>query len=418
MRPASAMRAIELTEYQPSGPLPLTVAERDALRAVIPSLSIAPAPGRRDDYILTPSSTIGALEIDDLSVRIEPKLPIGRVLYLASQALNAVDFRAESFDFADAPTPLEVVVPAFISAAQRAFSRGLLHGYRSKDETLNTVRGRINFAEQVRRRYDVPLPVEMRYDDFTDDILANRLVRAAAGRLGRLRINDPRWRHNLGRIEATLGNVEWVDFPSSDVPTVGFDRLNSHYREVVELSRLILCHTALDQPRGEVRAAGFLMDMNTVFQEFLTRALRRSLRLSERTFRGDDSRGSTIYLDRGRDVTLKPDFTWWEDDMCVFAGDAKYKSAEHEPVRNADLYQALAYATALDLPATLLVYAEGRGAAYEVHHAAKRLEVATVQLDGSIGELESSVDRVASRILCLRSDPFSTGQPRSRVSLG
>ncbi len=400
------MRAIELTEYQPSGPLPLTMAERDALRAAIPSLSVAPAHGRRDDYILTPSSTIGALEIDDLSIRIEPKLPIGRVLYLASQAINAVDFRVESFDFADAPMPMEVVVPAFISAAQRAFSRGLLHGYRGREETLNTVRGRIDFAEQVRRHHDVPLPVEVRYDDFTEDILANRLVRGAARRLGMLRLDSPTWRQSLGRIEATLVNVEWVEFGGTDVPAIAFDRLNLHYREVVELSRLILRHTAFDLPRGEVRASGFLMDMNTIFQEFLTRALRRSLRLSERSFRGDDSGGSTIYLDRARNVTLKPDFTWWEGDICVFAGDAKYKSAEDAPVRNADLYQALAYATALNLPAALLVYAEGRGASFEVRHSDKRLEVATVNLDGSIKELEASVDQVASRILSLRSDPI------------
>ena len=192
-------------------------------------------------------------------------------------------------------------------------------------------------------------------------------------------------------------------------PAVAYDRLNLHYREVVELSRLVLRHTALDQPRGEARASGFLMDMNTIFQEFLTRALRRSLRLSERSFRGDDSGGSTIYLDRARNVTLKPDFTWWAGDICVFAGDAKYKSAEHEPVRNADLYQALAYATALNLPAALLVYAEGPAAAYEVQHAAKRLEVATVKLDGSVEELEASVDRVASRILSLRSSPIQQG---------
>ena len=279
------------------------------------------------------------------------------------------------------------------------------------DEALTTVRGRINFAEQVRRRYDIPLPVEVRYDDFTEDILANRLVKAAAGRLGRLRINDPRWRQSLGRIEATLGNVGWVEFAGTDLPAIAFDRLNLHYREVVELSRLILRHTAFDLQHGEVRASGFLMDMNTIFQDFLTRALRRSLRLSERSFRGDDSGGSTIYLDRARSVTLKPDFTWWERDFCVFAGDAKYKSAEDEPVRNADLYQALAYATALNLPAALLVYAEGAGASYEVQHAAKRLEVAPVKLDGSIEELEASVDRVARRILSLRRDPIQQRIP-------
>ena len=67
-----------------------------------------------------------------------------------------------------------------------------------------------------------------------------------------------------------LGNVAPVRFAPSDVPVVTFDRLNAHYREVVALARLILRHWAFEADRGGIRAAGFLMNMNTVFQEFVT----------------------------------------------------------------------------------------------------------------------------------------------------
>ena len=73
---------------------------------------------------------------------------------------------------------------ALAAAARRAFVRGLLHGYRTEEEALHTVRGRIRFDEQMRRRSGVPLPVEVRYDEFTDDILENRLVKAAVVSLG------------------------------------------------------------------------------------------------------------------------------------------------------------------------------------------------------------------------------------------
>ena len=62
-----------------------------------------------------------------------------------------------------------------IAAARRAFGRGLLRGYLTEEEALHTVRGRIRFDEQIRRRYGIPLPVELRFDEFTEDILANRL---------------------------------------------------------------------------------------------------------------------------------------------------------------------------------------------------------------------------------------------------
>ena len=77
---------------------------------------------------------------------------------------------------------------------------------------------------------------------------------------------------------AMLDNVSPEEFPPNAVPEVRFDRLNEHYREVVALSRLVLRHGSFESRRGQVRASGFLMDMNVVFQEFVTVALREALR--------------------------------------------------------------------------------------------------------------------------------------------
>lgn len=395
------MRSLDLREWTPTvEPVTLSVRERDRLKPHL--ASIEPAPGTSDAYYLRPGSTIGALEIGDLSVAIEPKLPIGRVLYLAAYAMG-VDFREERFDFVRRQTLIEALVPALTRAARRAFARGLLHGYRTEEEALHTVRGRIRIADQIRRRFGVPLPVEVRYDDFTDDVLANRLVKAAAGRLGKLRIRSAQSRLDLAWVAATLDNVSLVDFPASAVPEVKFDRLNEHYREVVTLARLILRHTSFEAARGAVRANGFLMDMNDVFQEFVTRALREELRLSERAFRSD-RRLPPIHLDRAGRVRLKPDLSWWNGLTCTFVGDAKYKRVKHTHVPNADLYQLLAYATALDLPGGLLIYAEGEAddVVHRVRHAGKQLEIATLDLSGSIDSLRSEIGRLAERVRALR----------------
>ena len=399
------MRTIELREYEQSDAVALSIAERDALKTAIPSLRIAPAAGSHDAYVLTPSSIVGALELGELSIRIRPKLSIRRVLYLAAQAMNIVDFRDEPFGFDESATPQNILAPAFIAAAQRAFSRGLLHGYRSVEDTLTTVRGRIDFAEQVRRRYDIPLPVEVRYDDFTEDVLINRLVKAAARRLAGLRIEEARWCRGLARIDATLANVTLIQVPHHHAPTVEFDRLNEHYRDVVELSRLILRHVALDAARDDVRASGFLMDMNVVFQEYVTRALRQELGLSSRTFRCDAG-PAAAHLDIDDQIALRPDFTWWQGGRCVFAGDAKYKITEDGKPANADLYQALAYATALDLPGVLLVYAEGERSGFKVQNTNKRLEIGTVALNGTIEELQGSIRGLADQASDLRNRPL------------
>ena len=73
---------------------------------------------------------------------------------------------------------------------------------------------------------------------------------------------------------------------------------------------------------------------------------------------------------------------------------------------SADLYQLLAYATALDLPGGLLIYAAGEAddVTHTVRHVGKRLEVATVDLSGTIDAVLASVGALAERVRALRAE--------------
>ena len=395
------MRRIDLREYAESD-YTLSDAERDALlgEAKALDLSIMPVAGDGSRYRLRPGSTVGAVEVGGLSVLIEPKIGIPQLLSLACYAIGAYRPQEERlFDFEERLALPDALALALGAAARRAFSRGLLHGYLTEEEALYTVRGRIRFDEQIRRRFGVPLPVEVHYDEFTDDILPNRLVKAAAGRLGAMRLRSSAARRGLGWVAGMLENVSVVEFQSDSVPEVPVDRLNEHYADVVALSRLILRHGAFESGRGDVRASGFLMDMNVVFQEFVTVALREALGVSGGVFLEKSIRS----LDEEGRVHLRPDLTWWDGRECVFVGDAKYKRIDGS-VPNADLYQLLAYATALDLPGGLLVYAEGEPATYHVRHSGKRLEVAALDLSETLEEVLTRVGCVANKVRALRDE--------------
>ena len=362
-------------------------------------------------YTLRAGSIVGALEIEGLSLHIEPKLKIERVLWLACYALGAFDLRREPFSFKpEQPELIAVLAQALGDAAGKAFARGLLQGYRVREEALHTVRGRIMVAEQIRRRFDMPLPVEVRYDEYTEDILPNRLIKAAAALLGRMQLSEEA-RRGLRHIDATLVNVMPERYRPNDVPEVKFDRLNGHYEEVVGLARLVLAHQSFEPLRdGEVRARGLLVNMNEVFQCFVTRALREQLGVSEHTLRSDNRSVGT--LDKGGKVKLKPDLSLWEYGNCTFVGDAKYKRTDRDDpdhvadpqIPNADLYQALAYATALELPGALLIYAQGEAdpSPYCVHRAGKQLEVTAVDLAGDIAVIRASIRELAKKVRDLK----------------
>ncbi len=394
------MRAVDLQEYVRSEPLALSVAERDALLARWDlGLTIEPIAGTADQYTLTPGSTVGAVEVDGLSVRIAPKVGIKQLLSLTCYAIGSVRFQPDEFDFPEHSALPDVLALAFGAAARRALSRGLLHGYRTEEDALPAVRGRIRFDDQIRRRFAVPLPVEVRYDEFTDDILLNRLVKAAAHRLAKLKLRSREARGGVAWVAESLTDVSLVTFPRGAVPEVTFNRLNEHYRDVAALARLVLRHGAFEADRGTIRASGFLMDMNNVFQEFVTVALREALGVSEHVFGERD----IASLDQRGHIGLKPDLTWRDGSRWVFVGDVKYKRID-SGVPNADLYQLLAYATAVDLPGGLLIYAQGeeKPALHTVRHSGKRLEVAALDLSGDLDGTLAQVRDLAQRITGLR----------------
>ena len=207
----------------------LSAAQRDTLlrEANTLNLRIEPVVDALDSYRVTAGHEVGAIEVGDLSVLIEAKIGIPRLLPLACYAMGV--FRSQHdkpFDFEESEALPDVLAIALASAARGAFVSGLLHGYRTEEDALPTVRGRIRLEEQMGRRFGVGLPVEVRYDEFTDDILENRLVKAAASRLSRMRLHSVKARRGLSWVAGMLEHVSLVEFGANDVPETRFDRLN------------------------------------------------------------------------------------------------------------------------------------------------------------------------------------------------
>ena len=392
------MRNLNLKEHRRSENVPLSDAELKILLSEARTLDLNISPSGNNKYDLTPGSTVGAVEVGGISVVIEPKMGIGPLISLACYAIGKVKFQETDFHFPEDRTLPDALALAFSNAARRAFGRGLLHGYLVHEEALQTVRGRIQFNEQIRRRFGIPLPVEVRYDEFTDDILANRLVKAAVAQLGRSGPRSKRARMGLGWVWAMLDNVSLVEFSHKDVPEVKFDRLNEHYGNVVSLARLILRHGAFESGRGEVRAQGFLMDMNVVFQEFVTEALREALGVRESEFK----ERNIDELDEGGQISLKPDLVWQEGNSCRFIGDAKYKLIKDQRFPNADMYQMLAYLTASRLSDGMLIYAkdgeEVEEINYRLRNTGKNVHVVTLDLSGSLDEILRRVRGLGDKI--------------------
>ena len=398
------MERLSLTEHEKEERVRLTREQLDVLQGMVPSpaIDVRPTPGAPDRYDLRPGSTVGVVRLADLTIEIKPKIPMQRIIFLISYALPQLRVLPTRVDVGIADL-VEAMVRLFHDRVHQATHRGLLHGYEPREEALHVVRGRIRIDDQLRRRFGLAVPVEVRYDEYTPDIEPNRLLKAAVQRLARLPLRSPESRRLLGVMRAVFVNVSNVDYRASELPEVPVTPLNAHYQPALSLARLILRATTFELAAGQVRAASFLIDMNRVFEDFVVIALREALGLTAGVF-PQGAHGRKLHLDSDKQVALEPDISWWEDGRCTFVGDVKYKRASGNDARHADLYQVLAYAVAAGLPSALLIYAaaddadDGAGAVYRLMDG-RLVEQAVLDLRGDPPALLHRVRTLADKVL-------------------
>ena len=214
---------------------------------------------------------------------------------MISYALDPSRWRETGFDFGIEDSLVEAIVPGFVRQVRRAFRRGVLQGYRVEEDAIATVRGRIRFDDQIRRHFGIAPPIEVRYDEFTEDIDPNRLIKAALRRLRRMRLRSRPARKLLREFDGALALVSAVEYDRARLPAITWTPLNAHYRPAVDLAKLILQSSSFELRRGDVRSTSFLVDMNRVFEDFVVAALRETLGVTQHTLR----QGATLHLDQG-----------------------------------------------------------------------------------------------------------------------
>ena len=241
-------------------------------------------------------------------------------------------------------------------------------------------------------------------------------------------------RRRLMRLLVALEDVADVPVDADDIDKITFTRLNDHYLPAMRLARLILANLTLQDQHGDTTASAFMLDMNVLFEKFVTERLRREL--SGRLEVISQSRSD---LDIAGSVKIKPDLLFRRDGKKVGVADIKYKLRDtDEPAANddkqthdanarsdndtgagigathADYYQLLAYTTALDLPGGTLIYCvDANGGVHngiatppsqlanstiKVKHAAKRLLTVGIGLSGSPDDIQTQITALADHL--------------------
>lgn len=358
-------------------------------------LNVAPAAdlGR---WRITAKEFVGSVVVDGMRLLVRPKIKPDNLFLLLEVGLPPSAWRRESIDYAQHADLLPSVIAFFTRTVETTLARGVLRAYQEQNETLVSLRGRIDFPTQINRG-GVKFPIACRYEDYTPDNAENRFLRAAVRLASRVPMVAAEDRRRLLQQLVALEDVADVPVQADDLDRITITRLNAHYAPALRLARLLLANLTLIDHRGATSASSFMVDMNQLFERFVTERLRRALqgRLEVR----DQTRA---HLAVGNKVLMRPDLEFRRRGEPVYVADIKYKLTADAAARNADYYQLLAYTTALDLPEGVLIYClADSGVEHRsiiVRHAGKVLHVKPVDLTGSTGEVATAIEELADWI--------------------
>jgi 5-methylcytosine-specific restriction enzyme subunit McrC len=371
-----------LAEYG-SAEVELTTAQERVLRSVARGRLVVLPADTAGQWRIRASSWVGTIVTPAVRILIKPKVSTASLFYLLEAGGRPLDTGAAVFDYGETSD----LVPAFATFYARhletALSRGVARSYQEVGERLAGIRGRVDLPAQ-RRLAGLPLPAECRFDDYTADIPLNRILRGAATRLLRLPGVTIPTRQALQRLAARLeeaGPCTAADLRQATF----FTRLNEHCRPAEHLARMVLGGSSLLHAAGTAGAAVFLIDMNKAFEDFVAARLRRYLsgRLLVQSQR-------TGHLDTAEQVRIRPDLVFERrPGETAYVADTKYKLTSDGLGRQADYYQILAYASALNVPEGLLIYCQHDGnlppRQIDVRNLGTRLATWAVHLDGTAG---------------------------------
>jgi 5-methylcytosine-specific restriction enzyme subunit McrC len=328
----------------------------------------------------------GAEMTGNIRRRLIHMLAVALNLKIDAGQVTALDWQRE--------TLLEILIRLFSEKLVDAVRQGMPRRYVEHAGDLPVLRGRLDVTRQFTVLAADPSLLACRYDALTADMALNRIMKAAVSRLGHIaRTVDNQ--HRLRELAFAYTDITDTLIPALRWDQVVLDRTNSRWRELLNLARLLLGERFQTTSAGGSDGFSLLFEMNTLFEEYVARVLKRALADTDLCI---VSQGGRLYCleteDRRGLFQTRPDILVKRGDEIVKIIDTKWKRIAvrmddpKQGVSQGDVYQMMAYGQLYKCDRLTLLYPhhaainrdEGVHAAHRVTGCSYWLETATIDI--------------------------------------
>lgn len=246
---------------------------------------------------------------------------------------------------------LDLYYDLFLSETETIFKHGLRKSYRTIDENLNKVKGKILFTEHLRKNAFHKERFYLEHKIFDADNRLNQILLKALLILKTIAHNP---NHNI-RINKLLLNFE--DVSEENITEKWFEKIKygrntERYRQAINLARLIILKYSPDLKGGNENVLAIMFDMNMLYENYVYRKLKALQSDTENPIIKVKEQNRTPFWEtRG----LRADILVETEDKRLVI-DTKWKVLKDSKPSDADLKQMFVYNLHYNTDLSILLY--------------------------------------------------------------
>jgi 5-methylcytosine-specific restriction enzyme subunit McrC len=340
--------------------------------------------GRRDCYRLTALGHVGVLAAPTCRFIIQPKIPLANIFAMLDPRAEVPQTQDDIAAHTGTET-LELLVWQLSRRMAERVAAGLHRAYQERREQGTVLHGRLDLPEQLRQAAGRRDQLHGRIEELSADVPCNQAVRATAEKLLASSLLGAEIRAALRQALTGFEGVASVPLSPRLWERSEAERLSPEYRPLLDLCRVLADGLTLGNTAGPTSAPSFLLNLESVFEQHITRGIVEAFAGSPtHTVSVQVTHTVTAAVLGQPDVTMRPDLTIERDGRTVLVVDAKWKRWTGN-AETGDLYQVLAYGTALGAEGAVLVYPGQRWRCqdHRFTHTPLRLMLCTLRVGGT-----------------------------------
>ncbi|MDD4697652.1 MAG: 5-methylcytosine-specific restriction endonuclease system specificity protein McrC [Fermentimonas sp.] len=282
------------------------------------------------------------------------QIPIENIYFLLCYAWNKLEEKERVNISIDGKTELlDLFAKILINASRSLLKRGIDKNYIDYAEELTGVKGKIQISQTLKRNLLIKQRTICTFDDFSSNIISNRILVTTIYRLTRTKGLDNELKKELVGILRMLDGIEQIEITNSLFKQVKINRNNRFYGFVMNVCQIIYDSTLPSEEQGKYKFTDFTRDdnkMNQLFEAFI----RNFYRIEQRKYKAvkketimwqfdNIDNESFDYLPQMEtDITLEND----EEKIIIDAKFYRETMTVHfdkERIKSANLYQLFSY---------------------------------------------------------------------------